>query len=67
MERFGNYVTFDAMKRELNTELWPYLSPTIVNDCGESQVVIECLAVGERHSVYSFMIEHLLLFTPSTV
>lgn len=65
MEKFGNYIAMDAMRRELNDLHWCYMAVTILNDCNESQVVIECLAVGERHDVYKFMLESLIRFTPS--
>ena len=63
-ERFGNYLSVDTMHRDLNKDGWVYLAGTILNELNESQVCIECIALGERQEVYDFMLEHLIKFSP---
>ena len=67
MERYGHYLALDGMKRELNDRHWCYFAVSILNDVHESQVVIECLAVGERLDVYKFMLDALIRFTAMNV
>jgi len=63
-ENFGHYISLDAMRRELNEKNWSYLAATVKNDVNESQVCIECLAIGERKDAYRFMLSELIQFSP---
>ena len=63
-ENFVHYISMDAMRRELNEKNWSYLAVTVKNEINESQVCVECLAVGERKDSYRFMISSLILFSP---
>ena len=65
MERYGHYIAMDGMKRELNARNWCYLAVNVLNDCHETQVVIEALAIGERLEVYKFILNSLIRFTPT--
>ena len=63
-ELYGHYLSLDAMRRELNTHHWCYVAGTVRNDMNESQVCIECLAIGERKDTYRFMLNSLIEFSP---
>jgi len=66
-ELYGHYLSLDAMRRELNTHHWCYVACTVRNDVNESQVCIECLAIGERKDTYRFMLNALIEFSPGLV
>jgi len=61
---FGHYLSLDALRRELNDHHWSYLATTVKDDVNESQVCIECLAVGERKDTYRYLLKSLIEFTP---
>ena len=58
-ERFGSYIALDAMKRGLNTLLWPYLAITMLNELKQVCVACEAVMIGERIDAYKFMITFL--------
>ena len=64
-EKFGNFLSFDMMKRQQNNLNWPYFGPVIVNGSNKVQVSGEAFMVGETHEAYKVVLDTLLEFTPS--
>ena len=56
-ELYGGYVSVDAMKRDLNTLLWPYMATSMWNDLNEVCVGCEAIMLSEREEAYEAMLE----------
>ena len=56
-EKFGGFICVDAMKRDLNTLLWPYVAITMHNEMGSICVGCEGIVLSERVEAYHAMLE----------
>jgi hypothetical protein len=63
-ERYGGYISFDTMKREINKWLWPYMSIVMYNE--HKIMCLDCKGImyGERVGRYKFMCNFLIRNTP---
>ena len=55
-ELFGSFVSVDAMKRDLNTLLWPYVAVTMYNEMDCVCVGCEGIVLSEREEAYKEML-----------
>ena len=55
-ELYGGYLSVDAMKRDLNTLLWPYMATSMWNDLNEVCVGCEAIMLSEREEAYEAML-----------
>ena len=51
-ELFGSYISVDAMKRDINILLWPYMAVTMLNEMGNVCVGCEGIMLSEREEAY---------------
>ena len=63
-ERFGTFLSLDAMKRRMNIHLWPYIAPVVRNEFNNSCVVCEALVFAERNDAYVAILEGLAEMAP---
>lgn len=56
-ELYGGYVSVDAMKRDINTLLWPYMAVSMWNDLNEVCVGCEGIMLSEREEAYKAMLD----------
>ena len=56
-ELYGGFVCVDAMKRDLNTLLWPYVAVTMYNEMDSVCVGCEGIVLSEREEAYQAMLE----------
>ena len=54
---FGGYVCVDAMKRGINTLLWPYIATTMYNELESVCVGCEGIVTGERVDAYRALLD----------
>ena len=54
---FGGYVCVDAMKRGINTLLWPYIATTMYNELESVCVGCEGIVTGERVGAYRALLD----------
>jgi len=59
-DRFGGFVSIDAMKRGINKLLWPYMSITMYNEINCVCVACEAIICSEREDAYNAMIQFVL-------
>ena len=64
-EKYHKVLFLDAVRRQTNVYLWPYMSVVIVNDLGEAQPIIEGIMMAEREESYKFMIKCALEMSPN--
>ena len=50
-ELYGGYLSVDAMKRDINTLLWPYMATSMWNDLNEVCVGCEGILLSERRGI----------------
>lgn len=55
-ERFGGFIALDAMKRELNSLLWPYMAISMYNELGMICLGCEAIVITERKEAYKGLI-----------
>ena len=55
-ELYGGYLSVDAMKRDINTLLWPYMATSMWNDLNEVCVGCEAIMLSEREEAYMEML-----------
>ena len=55
-ELFGSYISVDAMKRDINYLLWPYMAVTMLNEMGNVCVGCEGIMLSEREEAYEAML-----------
>ena len=48
-EPFGNFISIDAMKRQLNSLNWPYIAPVILDKNKTIAVIAKSIICAERH------------------
>ena len=56
-ELFGSYISVDAMKRDINVLLWPYMAVTMLNELGNVCVGCEGIMLSEREEAYQAMLD----------
>ena len=59
-DRFGGYLSIDAMKRGINKLLWPYMSITMFNEINSVCVGCEAIICSEREDAYKAMIQFVI-------
>ena len=59
-DRFGGFVSIDAMKRGINKLLWPYMSITMYNEINCVCVACEAIICSEREEAYNAMIQFVI-------
>ena len=59
-DRFGGFLSIDAMKRGINKLLWPYMSITMYNEINCVCVACEAITCTEREESYNAMIQFVL-------
>lgn len=59
-DRFGGYLSIDAMKRGINKLLWPYMSIAMFNEINCVCVACEAIICSEREEAYHAMIQFVL-------
>ena len=59
-DRFGGFLSIDAMKRGINKLLWPYMSITMFNEINCVCVACEAIICSEREESYNAMIQFVL-------
>jgi len=59
-DRFGGFVSIDAMKRGINKLLWPYMSITMYNEINCVCVACEAIICSEREDAYNAMIQFVI-------
>ena len=63
-ERFGSFISIDAMNREINMMEWPYISVTMYNELDKVCLGCEAIMTAERHEAYSAIIDFMLEYSP---
>ena len=56
-ESFGGFISVDAMKRDINTLLWPYIATTMYNEMDSICVGCEGIVLSEREEAYEAMLK----------
>ena len=56
-ELYGGYLSVDAMKRDLNTLLWPYMATSMWNELNQVCVGCEGILLSEREEAYKALLE----------
>ena len=56
-ELYGGYIAVDAMKRDLNTLLWPYMATSMWNELNQVCVGCEGILFSEREEAYKALLE----------
>ena len=64
LDKYGNFLSFDIMKRKANNCSWPYFGPIVIECNNYVRVVGKAFMLGETHEAYCFVINTLLNFTP---
>ena len=59
-ERFGGYLSMDAMLRPINEMEWPYMSISMYNELNSVCVACEGIVCGERLEAYKAMIDFVI-------
>ena len=59
-DRFGGYVSMDAMMRPINDMKWPYVSISMFNELNPVCVACEGIVCGERVEAYNAMLTFVL-------
>lgn len=59
-DRYGSYMSLDAMLRKMNTSGLPYISICVFDESGAMLVAIEGIAFIECIEAYKFMVSELL-------
>ena len=59
-DRFGGFLSIDAMKRGINKLLWPYMSITMYNEINGVCVACDAIICSEREESYNAMIQSVL-------
>ena len=62
---FGNYISFDMMKRNLHDHHWPYCAITAKNEFNKVVVLIEGVIIEEKEKAYELMSKCLFGMCPS--
>mmetsp|Transcript_22195 Transcript_22195/g.33814 ORF Transcript_22195/g.33814 Transcript_22195/m.33814 type:complete len:1088 (-) Transcript_22195:54-3317(-) len=65
LEKFGSYITLDAMKHELNNLHWPYFAPALMREDGTICVACEAIAISECHDAYIFVVDSMYEMAPN--
>ena len=60
-ELFGGFICVDAMKRDINTLLWPYIATTMYNEMDCVCVGCEGIVLSEREEAYEAMLDFQIL------
>jgi len=63
-ERFGGFISIDAMKRAINTNCWPYVSITMYNELERVCLGCEAILTSERNESYKAIIDFVLEYSP---
>ena len=63
-ERFGSFISIDAMNREINMMEWSYISVTMYNELEKVCFGSEAIMVVERLEAYSAIINVVLEYSP---
>ena len=63
-ERFGGFISIDAMKRGINKFLWPYVAITMYNEMESICVGCEGIICTEREEAYRALIDFVLDSSP---
>ena len=56
-EMYGGYVSVDAMKRDINTLLWPYMATSMWNYLNQVCVGCEGILLSEREEAYKALLD----------
>ena len=63
-ERFGNFISIDAMKRQQNALHWPYIGPVVLDENKTVAVIAESIVLGERLDAYRFVLSSIFQMAP---
>lgn len=63
-ERFGSFISLDAMKRSTNIHLWPYIAPVVLNEFNNVMVICESFVAGEQKDAYVAILQGLIEMAP---
>ena len=61
-ELYGGYLSVDAMKRDLNTLLWPYMATSMWNELNQVCVGCEGILLSEREEAYKALLNFQVSF-----
>ena len=65
LQKYGTYLTLDAMKHELNTLHWPYIAPTLKRDDLTICVGCEAIILAEAHDAYTWVVNSMFEMAPA--
>jgi hypothetical protein len=63
-ERYGNFISIDAMKRQQNSLHWPYIGPVVLDENKTVAVIAESIVLGERMDAYRFVLTSIFQMAP---
>ena len=55
--RFGTFITLDAMKRAINKLLWPYFAVAMKSDINGICIACEAIIIEGHEPAYEFLIK----------
>ena len=64
LEKFGDYLSLDAMRHEFNKLHWPYIAPVAKREDGTICVTCESIVLQESHDAYIFVIDSMYEMAP---
>ena len=65
LEKFGQYITLDAMKHKFNTLLWPYFAPALMREDRSICIACEAIAISECHDAYKYIVNSMFDMAPN--
>ena len=66
LQKFGGYITLDAVKHELNKLCCPLIAPALKREDGTICVACEAIVFSECHDVYAFVVDVMFKMEPKT-
>ena len=63
-ERYGCFISIDAMKRQQNSLHWPYIGPVVLDESKTVAVIAESIVLGERMDAYHFVLDSIFQMAP---
>ena len=64
-EKFGTYISLDAMKKKTNIYLWAYLSMVVKNEFRKPVVCCKSVIFEETRNAYEFVVNSMFLMCPN--
>ena len=66
LERFGDYLSIDVIRSSIcNTKEFCYITPVVLNEVGQINVVCEGFVITETYDAYTFILESLFQMSSS--